>query len=290
MRGNGFFLIIVIGTMMLQAAVGLADGSERRLVQSLLIAEGIDPARAESILQDPRVTVRQDIVIKNLFHSKPKTGKSGSDVMDIDPGQIDQGKVFMGKNMAVLSAVEERFGASSRIITAILIVESRLGTYPMPHNVANAYVNLAFLADPDYLKGIQDRYGEAYPQLKEEATVARAQKKAKWAINELAYLIHLADHLNVDPFSLSGSFAGAMGPAQFIPSSFWIFGMDGNVDGTASPFHMTDAVFSMGQYLKKYGWREDAPVEQKRRALWYYNRSDVYVNTVLMIYSKLEKQ
>ena len=287
MRGNGFAVVMVIGLVILQAAVGLADGPERRLVQSLLVAEGIDPAQAESILQDPRVAVRRDIVIKNLFHSNPKAGKSGPDVMDIDPSQIDQGKVFMEKNMAVLSAAEERFGASSRIITSILIVESRLGTYPMPYNVVNAYVNLAFLADPDYLKGIQERYAETYPQLKDEATIARAQRKAKWAASELAYLIHLAGHLNVDPFSLSGSFAGAMGPAQFIPSSFWIFGIDGNADGTVSPFNMADAVFSMGHYLRKYGWREDAPVDQKRRALWHYNRSDVYVNTVLMIYEKM---
>ena len=38
-----------------------------------------------------------------------------------------------------------------------------------------------------------------------------------------------------------------------------------------------------------WGWREDAPLEQKRKALWYYNRSAVYVNTVLMVYEELEK-
>ena len=47
----------------------------------------------------------------------------------------------------------------------------------MPYNVANAYVNLAFLLDPDYLREVQDVYADAYPQLKEEATIARAKEK-----------------------------------------------------------------------------------------------------------------
>ena len=45
--------------------------------------------------------------------------------------------------------------------------------------------------------------------------------------------------------------------------------------------------FSMGHYLRKYGWREDAPPEQKRRAVWHYNRSGVYVNTIMMTYEEL---
>jgi membrane-bound lytic murein transglycosylase B len=90
--------------------------------------------------------------------------------------------------------------------------------------------------------------------------------------------------------SISGSFAGAMGPAQFIPSSFWIFGGDADGDGLASPFNLSDAKFSMGRYLKKFGWREDASDEEKRKALWYYNRSSVYVNTVMMVYETLALQ
>ncbi len=288
MRKNRFSLIIVIGILFLCAAVVPAQEPQRRLVALLLVEEGMDPAQAQSLLADSRITVRPDIVIKNLFCSKPKGSRQRPDVMDVDSRQMERGRVFMRENAAMLSRVERRFGVSPRIVTAILLVESRLGTYPMPFNVVNAYINLAFLADPDYLKAIQDRYGQKYPQLFEEATIARAKRKAKWAAGELAYLVHLAGHLRIDPMSIAGSFAGAMGPAQFIPSSFWIFGFDGDGDGTASPFEMADATMSMGNYLKKYGWREDASPEQKRKALWYYNRSDVYVNTVLMVYEKLQ--
>jgi len=281
------YLIILINILFLSAPSGFANEPQRRLVEELLIAEGLDPSQAHRIMQDPRVSVRPDIVIKNLFFSSPKGTAGKPDVMAVDPRQIEKGRTFMKENADVLSAVENLFGASPRIITAILIIESRLGSYPMPYNVVNAYANLAFLLDPGYLKEVQDRYAVAYTQLLDDVTIARSKRKAKWAVGELCYLIYIANHLDIDPLSISGSFAGALGPAQFLPSSFWIFGIDGDRDGMANPFNMTDANFSMGYYLKKHGWREDAPLAQKRKALWFYNRSDVYVNTVMMIYEQL---
>lgn len=287
MKKNFIYLIILINILFLSATSGFAGEPQRRLVEELLIAEGLDPSQAQRIMQDPRVSIRPDIVIKNLFFSSPKGTAGKPEVMAVDPRQIKKGRTFMKENAAVLSEVENLFGASPRIITAILIIESRLGSYPMPYNVVNAYANLAFLLDPGYLKEVQDRYAVLYPQLLDDATIARSKRKAKWAVGELCYLVHIANHLNIDPLSISGSFAGALGPAQFIPSSFWIFGIDGDRDGMANPFNMTDANLSMGHYLKKHGWREDAPLAQKRKALWFYNRSDVYVNTVMMIYEQL---
>jgi membrane-bound lytic murein transglycosylase B len=281
------YLIILINILFLSAPSGFASEPQRRLVEELLIAEGLDPSQAQRIMQDPRVSIRPDIVIKNLFFSSPKGTAGKPDVMAVDPRQIKKGRTFMKENADVLSTVENLYGASPRIITAILIIESRLGSYPMPYNVVNAYANLAFLLDPGYLKEVQDLYAVAYPQLLDDATIARSKRKAKWAVSELFYLVHIANHLDIDPLSISGSFAGALGPAQFIPSSFWIFGIDGDRDGMANPFNMTDANLSMGHYLKKHGWREDAPLAQKRKALWFYNRSDVYVNTVMMIYEQL---
>jgi len=288
-KRTGACLVFIVFFLIWPSLPAAAD-DPRVVVEGLLVAEGLDPKKISSLLLDSRVSVRPEIVLKNLFFSKPKGSGRNPEVMEIDPRQIEQGRKFMKENEAVLSAVQERFGASPRIITSILIVESRLGTYPMPYNVFNAYANLAFVLDPVYWKEIQNRYGDAYPEIRSEATAARAKKKAKWAVRELYYLSQIADHLETDPLSLSGSFAGAMGPAQFIPSSFWIFGLDGNGDGMADPSNMSDAAFSMGHYLRKFGWRENAPVEQKRRAIWHYNRSRVYVNTVMMLYEKLGRE
>ena len=286
--GRAVFCWIVV-ILSIWGSFAYAGDTERLIVEEFLIAEGVEPSQAKSIMQDSRIAVHQDIIIKNLFYSSPKGSAKRPDVIDISNRLIEQARTFMRDHAEKLAAVEKRFGTSPRIITAILLIESRLGTYKMTYNVASAYANLAFMLDPDYLKNIQSMYVKEYPQLAEEATLNRAKRKARWAAAELAYLIHLANHLHVDPLSLSGSFAGAMGPGQFIPSSFWIFGMDANGDGTADPFNMADASFSMGHYLKQYGWREDATVEEKRKAIWYYNRSDVYVNTVMMVYERLKQ-
>ncbi|MFO7568762.1 MAG: lytic murein transglycosylase [Smithellaceae bacterium] len=284
-------VVCLCAGIVLWASVSFAGASEspRKYVEELLIAEGLDPSQAQRILYDPRIDLRPDIVMKNLFHSSPKGTAQQPDVMRVDPRQIERGREFIRKHADILARVEKRFGTSPQIITAILIIESRLGTYPMPYNVATAYVNLAFLLDPEYLRQIQTLYADAYPQLYEEATIKRAHRRARWALSELYYLSSIANHLEIDPVSISGSFAGALGPAQFIPSSFWIYGMDGDGDGLADPFNMADAKLSMGQYLKKFGWREDASIEQKRKAVWYYNRSRVYVNTIMMIYEELKK-
>ncbi len=287
MQRNFLYLIIVINVLFLSVSFGFANEPQRQLVEELLIAEGLDPSQAQSIMQDPRISIRSDIVIKNLFFSSAKGTARKPEIMEVDQRQIRRGRDFMKKHADVLSVVKSRFGASSQIITAILIIESRLGAYPMRYNVVNAYVNLAFVLDPGYWKELQELYAHAYPQLYDEATLTRAKRKAKWAVSELCYLVYIANHLGIDPLTMTGSFSGALGPAQFIPSSFWIFGIDGDSDGTASPFNLADTILSMGCYLKKYGWREDASLEQKRKAIWYYNRSDVYVNTVMMLYEEL---
>ena len=286
---NRIICFLVFAVISIFVSFASAGEKERLVVEELLITDGVEPAQAKSLMQDPRILDRPDIIIKNLFFSSPKGSAKRPDVMDIRPRLIDQARVFMAENTERLAAVEKRFGTSPAIIVAILLIESRLGTYKMPYHVASAYANLAFMLDPDYLKEIQARYIKDYPQLAEEATLNRAKRKAMWSAGELAYLIHLANHLSVDPLSLSGSFAGAMGPGQFIPSSFWIFGMDAGGDGAADPLNMADANFSMGNYLKHYGWREDAPLEEKRKAIWFYNRSDVYVNTVMTVYGKLKE-
>jgi membrane-bound lytic murein transglycosylase B len=287
MHHNILCFVILVNFLFLSVSPGTANELQRHFVEELLIAEGLAPLQAKSIIFDRRITIRPDIVIKNLFYSKPQGTAQRPAIMDIDTRQIERGKAFIKKNAEILNTVEKRFGTSPRIITSLLIIESRLGTYPMPYNVVNAYANLAFILEPKYFKEVQNHYGSTYPQFYDEATIARAKRKATWAVVELYHLVQIANHLKIDPLTISGSFAGAMGPAQFIPSSFWIFGIDGDDDGIANPFSMADANFSMGHYLKKYGWREDASLEQKRKAIWYYNHSDIYVNTVMMIYDEL---
>jgi membrane-bound lytic murein transglycosylase B len=266
-----------------------ASELSRQFIEERLVEKGLDKAQVQSIIDDPRISLRPDIVIQNLFYASPKGTEEEPSVMSIDPQYIENGRVFIKEHAELLSSVEKRFGTSPRIVTAILIVESRLGTYPMRYNVVTAYVNLVLLLDPEYFSQIQQAYADKYPLLNDQATINNAHKKARWALVELYHLIFIANNLEMDPLNIMGSFAGALGPAQFIPSTFRDYGVDGDGDGIVNPFKMEDATATMGNYLKSLGWSEDASTEKKRNAVWHYNRSQVYVNTVMMLYEELGK-
>jgi membrane-bound lytic murein transglycosylase B len=272
--------------------VKLWAGSElsRQFIEKLLVDKGMDKSQVHSMINDSRISTQPDIVILNLFYSTPLGTEKQPEIMCIDPKSVKKGRIFIKENKESLSSLEKRFGTSPQIITAILIVESKLDTYPMRYNVVTAYINLASLLDPDYLGEIRKRYAGEYPLLNDEDTIKRAQSKAQWALDELYHLVYIANELKIDPLSVMGSFAGAIGPAQFIPSTFRTYGIDGDEDGVRNPFNMKDAGASIGNYLNSLGWSEEAPMEIKRKAVWNYNRSQVYVNTIMLLYNELSRE
>jgi len=120
-------------------------------------------------------------------------------------------------------------------------------------------------------------------------TALSAVKRGEWALTELGALMDLARAIDMDPCEIRGSYAGAVGPAQFIPSSFQSLGVDGDSDGIRDPFNMVDAMASIANYLKRAGWKNGAGQETLRQAIWHYNHSQAYVNTVMMLYEELSK-
>ena len=281
-----------IMTILLLLPVKLWAGSElsREFIEQRLVDKGMDKLQVHSMISDSRISTQPDIVILNLFYSTPRGTEKQPEIMCIDPKSVKKGRIFIKENKESLSSLEKRFGTSPQIITAILIAESKLDTYPMRYNVVTAYINLASLLDPDYLGEIRKRYAGEYPLLNNEDTIKRAQEKAQWALDELYHLVYIANELKIDPLSVMGSFAGAIGPAQFIPSTFRTYGIDGDEDGVRNPFNMKDAGASIGNYLNSLGWSEEAPLDIKRKAVWNYNHSEVYVNTIMLLYDELSRE
>ncbi|MGD0021529.1 MAG: lytic murein transglycosylase [Smithellaceae bacterium] len=287
-KAIAYFIIIMI-FLLFSVSSRAASELSRQFIEERLVEEGLDKAQVQSMINDPRISLQPDIVIQNLFYASPKGTEEDPMIMRIDPRHIENGRAFIKEYAESLSYAEKRFGTSPRIITAILIVESRLGTYPMRYNVVTAYANMGMLLNPDYFSQIQQAYADKYPLLHDQGTIARAYKRAHWALSELYHLALIANNLGIDPLNIMGSFAGALGPAQFIPSTFRNYGVDGDGDGIIDPFNMKDAIATMGNYLKSSGWFEYASIERKRDAVWHYNHSQVYVNTVMMLYEELGK-
>lgn len=280
------FLILGFGTSLADTPL---TKEVMKFVEDQLVEKGLERSRARSLLEDPRIVIDSEIIMKNLFHSSPKPSEKKPLYMEIDPAYIEKGRTFISSHTGTFTSVRYDYDVSAEIITAILIVESRLGTYPMKYNVFQAYTNLAVILDPDYFSGLKETYITSYPTLSDEKMVKRAQTKGAWALNQLYSLIVLADELEIDPLGINGSFAGALGPGQFIPTSFQDYGVDGDSDGKKDPFNMKDAIASIAHYLKKAGWSEGASAEKKRKAVWYYNHSDIYVNTIMMLYRELSR-
>ncbi len=283
-----YYLIIMI-LLLFPAKLWAGSELSRKYIEELLVDKGINKAQAHRIINDSRISAQPDIIIKNLFFSTPQGTEKQPEIMNIDPKSVKMARIFIKENKESLSSLEKRFGTSPQIITAILTIESKLGNYPMRYNVVTAYVNLVSLLDPYYFTQIQKKYADEYPLLNDEDTIKRAQAKAQWALDELYHLVLLANELKIDPLSIMGSFAGAIGPAQFIPSTFRFYGIDGDEDGISNPFNMADAKASIGHYLYSSGWSEYAPLEIKRKAIWQYNHSQVYVNTIMQLYDELNR-
>jgi membrane-bound lytic murein transglycosylase B len=210
-------------------------------------------------------------------------------MLPVEPVYIDRGRAFIQDHAPLLAALEKQYGVAPQAVTAILIVESRLGRYYEVHHVFNAFLNMASCLDPDFFAAVVAYNRKRYPEMADPDIALSAIKRGEWALTELSELLKLARAIDMDPCEIKGSYAGAVGPAQFIPSSFQYFGMDGDLDGIRDPFNMTDAMASIANYLKSAGWKNGAPQETLRQAIWHYNHSQAYVNTVMMLYEEMSK-
>jgi membrane-bound lytic murein transglycosylase B len=203
---------------------------------------------------------------------------------------IQKAADYMRKYHSDLLKAEIDYGVDKEVITAIMLVETRLGTYVGNRPVISILSTMAALSD----KTIRDRFWKKIPEknrVTREEYEAKAMRKAKWAYKELVAFLTYADKEDMAPhdiYDIIGSYAGAMGIAQFMPSNILILAEDGNDDGSINLFHHEDAIASIANYLKHYGWKPGITREEAGAVVYHYNHSSYYVDTVLKITEKLK--
>ena len=157
----------------------------------------------------------------------------------IEPIRINAGVKFWRENAATLQRAADQFGVPPEVIVGIIGVETLYGRYMGNFRVLDALTTLAF----------------DYPN-----TPNRADREMTFRKNLVDFLVWTRD-AQVDPTSVLGSYAGAIGIPQFMPSSIMKYAVDfeGNnhIDLRASP---ADAIGSVANYLKQHGWERDRPV------------------------------
>ncbi len=171
----------------------------------------------------------------------------------VEPVRIQAGLEFWQTYAEALSRAESTYGVPAEIIVSIIGVETVFGRNTGNFRVMDVVTTLAF----------------AYPD-----TPKRLERKAFFR-GELENALLLAREYGIDPYSLRGSYAGAIGLPQFMPSSIRNFGVDFDVDGKLDLRNsVVDAIGSVANFLQQHGWVKDAPlvfsatVSQTDSAIW----------------------
>jgi len=247
-------------------------------VQKKLIKDGFNHEKIQRLYRRPQVFFETEGVTLLFTYSEAK--------LDYDQfaadGPIDRAKKYMGKYKEELDRTEKTYGVNSRVITAILLVETRLGKYLGKRSTLNTLSTLASLMDP------QTR-NEFYHKIPQAKRISRnkfeksARKKSKWAYKELKAFLEYTEQEGLDPAEIPGSFAGAMGLSQFVPSSILTYGKDGNNDGSIDLLTHADAIASIANYLKSHGWRPGISRKKAEKVIYHYNHSEYYVKAILKI-------
>ena len=146
----------------------------------------------------------------------------------LQPERVKQGIIFWEIHKEKLLAAQDKYGVPAEIIVAIIGVETRYGKFTGNDRVLDALATLAF----------------HYP------------KRSKFFRSELEQYLLLIREQKIDPYTIKGSYAGAMGIPQFISSSYRNYAIDFDADDKIDIWNNpVDAIGSVANYFKQHGWK-----------------------------------
>ena len=242
--------------------------------------DGLDPQYLNSVFTRPELEMMPETVAKGLVRKEARLNYG----QFLEDYAVNKASSYLHAHKGILREVEERFGVSASVVTAILCVETACGTYMGQYATFNLLVTQALSLKPDV-------YQEIYrliPQdektgLTQQSIKKRLKRKSRKAYNELKALLNYARGYGIDPLSIQGSAEGAIGIPQFLPSNITVYGYDGDGDGTIDLFQHEDAIASVASFLKAFRWKKGNDYQKKKEIIRRYNHSDYYANTVLKL-------
>ncbi|PKL79706.1 MAG: hypothetical protein CVV25_06860 [Ignavibacteriae bacterium HGW-Ignavibacteriae-4] len=252
-------------------------------VAEKLVKQGVDSAFIYNLINDKNVKFDEGFVKINVIGS----GKAADYSSHYNTRAVSKSKTFLEENLAILQAAEDKYGVPKEVITSILYVETRHGGYLGNNNIVSVFLSTA-LADQSIFidmnsRTLKETYNNDSEELDKYLTKLkdRAKYKTKWAMEQLVALEQLNKLSPVPITEINGSWAGAFGMSQFLPSSYVSWAVDGNNDKVVNLFDKEDAIYSVGNYLNSNGWGKTDT--KKRKAVWHYNHSNAYVDAVLKL-------
>jgi membrane-bound lytic murein transglycosylase B len=191
------------------------------------LAQGITAATLDRALADLAPIPR----IIELDRRQPETALTFAEYIDhvVTPQRREDGRARLHENRALLDEVAQRYGVEPRFIVALWGIETDFG-----------------------------RNSGSYPVIAALATLAFDGRRPAFFRHELLNALQIVDRQRIDPHRMLGSWAGAMGQSQFMPSSFLAYAVSFRGEGAPDIWNRREDVFaSIANYLSRLGWRRD---------------------------------
>jgi membrane-bound lytic murein transglycosylase B len=223
----------------------------QQFVQRVSEKDGFSSTKLTALFNQvqPRI-----VFIHNTHYAKEKTVSWPEyRAIFITPKRIRQGAAFWNAHETTLNAAQEKYGVDPSVIVGIIGVETSYGEFLGKYRVMDSLSTLAF----------------EYP------------RRQQFFQNELEQYLLLTRDLNADPLSLYGSYAGAVGLPQFMPSNYRTLAVSATGDKPDLWHNPDDAILSVAHYFQNKGWRPGLTQDQKIEVTKRYNDSDYYARVVL---------
>jgi membrane-bound lytic murein transglycosylase B len=233
-----------------------------------LVLERLNGAVPQAVVRmafaDPRVRI-EPVIVDRFNAPAERLPYERYRQIFIQPKRIAAGQAFYRQHETLIKEVAQRSGVDPLVFLAIAGVETYFGRYGGRFTVFNAL----------------------YTQ------IHRLPRRRGWAANELAEFLKLSHNDQIPPHSVKGSYAGAFGYFQFIPSSFNAYAVDFDGDGQRRFDQWPDVLGSIANYLKRNGYRagetDFGPSGSVWKSIYAYNHSDNYVKVVLELRAEIQR-
>ncbi|MEH6580979.1 MAG: lytic murein transglycosylase B [Halioglobus sp.] len=226
------FVVIAMWSTLACADPNYADNAQAAaVIDELVEQEGFDRAELQKVFAQAQ---RKDSILEAMSRPAERT-KAWYEyrAIFVTDKREAQGLEFYAQHKETLMRAEQELGVPAAVIVAIIGVETFYGGNTGSYRVVDALSTLAF----------------DYP------------KRSEFFTKELKHYLILTREQGMDPLALKGSYAGAMGYGQFMPSSYRSYAIDFDDDGLIDIWNNpVDAIGSVANYFKRHGWRLDAPV------------------------------
>ena len=220
---------LALGLGVVSGSPARAEGLDREreiapFVHDMVARHGFERAELERILAAASI---QPQVIEAMSRQAESLDWYQYRPIFVTQERIDEGVEFWRRHREALARASAKFGVAEPVIVAIIGVETRYGTRVGRHRVLDSLATLTF----------------------------RFPRRASFFRGELEAFLLLARDEGLDAIGTTGSFAGAMGIPQFIPTSYRAYAVDFDGDGKRDLIDsIDDAIGSVANYLDRHGW------------------------------------